>query len=388
MCPHRMIQIGRTSIAAAALAAVASITGCGPAPAPAPEATAVAAPSAPASSAALATTTVATAHEPVAVHAQSQPEDHPRPLPDGACRAQATSDAATPALAVHRWVDAYGIRHYSDHAPVDHVTAHRIIEVSGVPPIRVQATGYDVDLPEQFQQRAVADALGVQRVLHDALGVAAPRNLTLHVVFVSSAQAYAGMLDDPLLATSAGAYSPARRTIYVRRQVNDEASMTVVRHEITHALVHEAIGSLPTPLNEGLAEYFGRYRIEGLGGQIDIGAGRASIIAAAPSGDGTEALVDLIAREDSAFYAASANTAHASTREQRYVRAYALVALLMRDAQGRAALAAVLAAQRADPCTPVRVEEILERSFKGGLRALAGDWAGFMRDPPSDVRAY
>lgn len=331
-------------------------------------------------------TAAATANESVAAAAPAPPDNHVRSLPVAACRAQTAGDTATTALSVHRWVDAGGITHYSDQPPAGSVRGHRVIEVTGAPSLSVNATGLDVNLPDQLQQRAVADALGVQRALHETLGVAAPAGLVLQIVFVESAETYARQLDDPQLASSAGAYSPARRTIYVHTQASDEASFMVLRHEITHALVHESIGSLPTPINEGLAEYFGRYRIGGLGGQVDVGAGRSAIMAAAPVGDGTEALVDLLAREDSLFYADG--QAGSSTREQRYQQAYALVALLMRDAAGRAALAAVLAAQAEDPCRPVRAEAILERSFKGGLRVLALDWAGFMRNPAAEIRAY
>lgn len=300
-----------------------------------------------------------------------------------ACLAH-TANGASPAVAVHRWVDAAGITHYSDRAPPAATKGHRVIEVAGSPPVAVQATGYDVNLPDQLQQRAVADALGVQRVMRDALGIEPPRGMLLRIVFVGSADTYAGLVGEPLLANSAGAYSTAQRTIHVRLQAQEEASFAVLRHEITHALVHESIGNLPTPLNEGLAEYFGRYRVAGLGGQVDVGAGRQAIIAAAPTGNGADELVDLLSSEGAAFYAADGTT----HREQRYLRAYALTALLMRDAQGRKALGAVLAEQRADPCRPIAAESILDREFPGGLSSLAQSWAAAMHDPPVDIRAY
>ncbi|NCT68165.1 MAG: DUF4124 domain-containing protein [Rhodanobacteraceae bacterium] len=305
------------------------------------------------------------------------------PASSAACLAR-TASSAPRSVTVHRWVDAAGITHYSDQPPAATVAGHRTIEVGGLPAIAVEATGYDVNLPDQLQQRAVTDALGVQRVLRDALGVGAPAGLTLKIVFVRTAETYAGLIGDPLMAGSVGAYSSAKRTIYVRMQPHDEASFAVLRHEITHALVHESIGNLPTSLNEGLAEYFGRYQVGGLGGQVDLGADRDALQRAAPSGDGSEALVELLARDGADFYAGASDAA----REQRYVRAYALVALLMRDAPGRAALAAVLAAQQADPCRPVAVESVLEARHAGGLRALAGAWAGFMRDLPQGIQAY
>ncbi|MBO9663089.1 DUF4124 domain-containing protein [Dokdonella sp.] len=308
----------------------------------------------------------------------------PPPL-GAACLANSAPNAAASARAVHRWVDAAGITHYSDQAPPRDAREHRVIDLRAPPPISVQASGYDANLPDELQRRAAADALGVQRVLHDALGVVSPPGIALRVVFVGDGEAYGRLIGNPALSASAGAYSTAQRTIFVRRQPQDEASFAVLRHEITHALVHESIGSLPTPVNEGLAEYFGRYRAAGLGGQIDVGAGRPAIVAAAPDGDGSDALVDLLARDGEVFYAMDAD---ATARERRYLRAYALVAVLMRDAPGRAALADVLARQRADPCRAVAAERILDERYPGGLSALAGAWSGFMRDPPGDIRAY
>lgn len=306
------------------------------------------------------------------------------PTQTAACLARSDTGALR-SVTVHRWVDGSGITHYSDQPPPNAVQDHRLIEVQGLAPIAIKASGYDVNLPDDLQRRAVVDAVGVQRVMRDALGVAAPVGLTLHVVFVRAADAYAKLIGDPALASSAGAYSTGQQTIYVRMQARDEATFAVLRHEITHALVHESIGNLPTAINEGLAEYFGRYRADGMGGQIDMGADRSALIGAAPRGDGGDALVDLLARAGANFYAMSADT---STREERYLRAYALVALLMRDSVGRSALAALLAAQHAYPCTAVAAENVLDRRYPGGLPALATAWTTFMRSPPAAIEAY
>ena len=304
------------------------------------------------------------------------------PLPRVTCLAQsAASNNAVRSVAVHRWTDSAGIVHYSDQPAPANATDARIIEVSGLAPITVHASGYDVDLPDQLEQRAVADALRVQRTMRDVLGVPAPAGTTLHIVFVRAAATYARLVDDPALAGSAGAYSTARQTIYIRMQADDEANFAVLRHEITHALVHESVGNLPTAINEGLAEYFGRYRASGPGDTIDLDTDRQAMIGAAPKGDGDDALVDLLARSGDDFYAIGTDSAG---REQRYSRAAALIALLMHDEQGRLALADILAAQRADACHPVAVEKILDAHYAGGLRALAANWAAYMRDPPGN----
>lgn len=286
---------------------------------------------------------------------------------------------------MQRWTDANGIIHYSDRKPPAGARDLRTITLAREAQVQVQASGYDVNLPDQIQQHAVADALAVERVMHDSLGVAVPQGLGLKIVFVRSPQDYARLIGAPELANSAGAYSAATRTIHIRMQDRDEASFAVLRHEIVHALVHESIGNLPVAINEGLAEYLGRLRLAGSGDQVDLGRERAALIAQAPAGDGSDALVDLLAPEGQAFYAAHGA---AASREARYRRAFALVAMLMGSREGRASLTALLAAQAAEPCVPVAVEQWLGGQRPGGLKALAAQWVAFMRNPPTDVRAY
>jgi hypothetical protein len=299
--------------------------------------------------------------------------------PSAACLAK-TGGGATTVASIHRWVDAAGVTHYSDQAPATPVSGYRLLEVRGVPPIKVEASGYDVNLPADLERRAIVDAVAVQRVFHDALGIDGPSGATLKIVFVGDADAYARLVGNGALAASSGAFVPAQHTIFVRMQADEEVAFSILRHEITHALIHERIGDLPVPLNEGLAEYFRRYRVAGMGGQIDVAADHDGLVSAAPTGDGSEELVELMALAGTDFYTAD--------RDRRYLRAYALIALLMRDTAGTAALHTVLARQQAEPCVPVRAEAVLDESYPGGLRALAADWASFLRDPPLSVRAY
>ena len=60
----------------------------------------------------------------------------------------------------------------------------------------------------------------------------------------------------------------------------------------------------------------------------------------------------------------------------------------MERREGRVALGAVLAAQRADSCQPVDAGRLLDGHYPGGLIALAGDWSRWLRDPPSTVHAF
>ncbi len=323
---------------------------------------------------------VAAPEAPPAPTPPKPPQERHDTEPSAACLAR-TGDANAPRDAtIHRWVDAAGVTHYSDTAPAANVANHRVIEVHGLPPVKVEASGYDVNIPADLEHRAVVDTLAVQRVFHEALGIDGPPGMVLKIVFVGNPGTYGKLIGEPALAASSGAYVPPKHTIYVRMQADDELAFSILRHEITHALIHEWVGNLPVPINEGLAEYFRRYRVAGMGGAIDFAADRNALAASAPAGDGSEALVELLALAGSDFYAAD--------REQRYERAYALVALLLSTPEGAAALHDVLARQKDDPCVPVQAETILEARYPGGLSVLAADWSRFLRDPPAAVRTY
>lgn len=283
-------------------------------------------------------------------------------------------------LAVHRWVDERGILHFSDTPPPAGGREHRVIEVTGVPPIVVDARGHDVNLPSQLSQRVVADAQAIERALRTALGVEGEPGLSLNIVFVRSAEAYARLVPAPQMEGSAGAYAARTRTIFVRWQKDEDIAFTILRHELVHALVHERLGQLPVVLNEGLAGFFERLAVSGLGAQVAVGARARDRADPTVSTPGAAELVDLLAHDAGSFYAAG--------RELRYHRAYALVAVLLAEPGGRSALSAVLAAQRADSCVPVDLGRLLDARYPGGLVRLAEAWSRWLRDPPSAVHAF
>ena len=298
----------------------------------------------------------------------------------GRCLAGTSAAAPRGRMAVHRWVDARGILHFSDAPPAAGARDHRVIEVDGVPAVEVRARGHDVNLPDRLVQRVVADAQAVERAMRSAFGIDAGSGLVLDIVFIRSAQAYSRHVSSPAMAGSAGAYSPRERTIFVRWQDDEDIVFRILRHELTHALVHEHVGLLPVVMNEGLAGFFERLVVSGLGAQVAVGGDPDRDAAAARGGDGIDALVDLLAHDGASFYG--------SGRETHYERAYVLVTTLMAHPQGRAAIGAVLAAQRADSCAGVDVAELLDAHYPGGLARLAADFSRQLRDAPATVHAF
>lgn len=307
------------------------------------------------------------------------PQEHLPTPDDSPCRGGGGDGVIVRDAAIHRWTDPQGIRHFSDQPPVGEVSDHRVIAVPGTPPVAIEASGYDVNLPNDLNQRAVADAIAIDRILRETLGVTGEQRLRLKIVFVQSRETYATLIEEPRLASSDGAYSARSQTVYVRMQASEELTFRVLRHEITHALLHERVGNLALPINEGIAAYFERLQTVAQGGQVDIGGSRDVLVRMAPT-DASLALVDLLSSNPDTFYGAS--------RDSNYVGAFALIARLMQEAPGRAALAELLKQQYAEPCAPVAAERVLAATYPGGLDQLASDWQRWMQAPTATVHAF
>ncbi len=323
------------------------------------------------------------AHAETRANRESGSPDRSRPhaaIDVHACLA-GTAAAAKPAkTAIHRWVDDKGITHFSDQAPSGPAQGYRRIDALDLPPIVVHARGYDVNLPDDVVQNAISSAQAIERILRGTLGLEGDPGLLLDVEFIAAADAWARRIDSPAMVNSAGTYSPKDRTIHIRLQDDEPTNFLILRHEITHALMHERVGRLPTAINEGIAGYFEHLAVSGMGAQVTIADSPRSLRAARIEGDGHAELADLLAFEGADFYAGD--------QQRHYLRAYALVAMLMDTVPGRAALSAVLAAQRTQPCLPVKAELVLDARYPGGLAALARDWVAWLGNPPRSVHSW
>jgi hypothetical protein len=280
-----------------------------------------------------------------------------------------TSMIEQPAPVVHRWTDAAGRVSYSDQPPGDGALAHRTLTIDAEPPIMVRVDARDALLSPSLRARAIADAVGVAKVLDDVLGVRADGRATLQVLIAGSDAAFrAASPDGP---SQTGIYSGDRRLIVVRAQPRMEDTLEILRHEIVHALLHEWVGRLPSALNEGLAVYFEDYEVRGLGGIVQASRFARTLARAPPRGAGPPELHALLTLPYDAF--------HAHDRSDNYTRSLGLVSLLMASTEGRSALGDVLRAQRAQPCRPIDAAALLARRWRGGLDALGRAWAAHMR---------
>lgn len=295
------------------------------------------------------------------------------------CLANSGSDRPSePTL--HRWVDSKGVAHFSDRPPTDEsVRDYRTEGLREAPPLELSIEARATILPPHINSRALADAYAIAKIMRGVLGVETPGLLRLSVMIVGTDEAFGRELGEPM-GDRAGVYVGARRLILVRAQRDHEQTLSVLRHEIVHALVHEWIGRLPSALNEGLAEYFQEFSAQGMGGKVETRnyARRLQRAGLPPRSD--VALRALLSAPQQEFYA------HAKHRN--YDWSLGLVSTMMSTHEGRIALAKTLQAQRRNPCRPIDAAALLSKEWRGGLLTLHQDWTKHVASSGTSVHSY
>lgn len=296
-----------------------------------------------------------------------------------ACLAR-TGRQVAPAQTVHRWVDAAGVVHYSDQPPEsadsrDH--SQRLAD--DAPPVTVTIEPVDARLPPHATSRAITDAVAIGKVFKDVFELDTGGGLALRVSLAGSDAAFRRVAprDTP---SDSGVYSPKDRRIVVRTQDMPERTLEVLRHEITHALVHEWVGDLPTALNEGLADYFEHFEARGMGGQVNPKNYLWQMKQAMTRGPAEPALAKLLSLPYQNF--------HAYDRSENYARSLALISTLMSDPQGRKALGWVLQRQRGRPCLPIDAEALVRAKAPTGFADLARRWRAHQGGQATTVHSY
>lgn len=298
-------------------------------------------------------------------------------LDDTRCLAQ-TAPQVQPPQQIHKWVDQNGVVHFSDQAPDDHATPSELVTLTDTQPVDVRIETRSAEMPPHATSAAIADAVAIGKILRNALGIRVDGGLKLRVVFVGTDAAFRQAA--PGSTSTSGAYLPGTRTIVVRTRPLPNETLAVLRHEITHALIHEWIGRPPKALNEGMAEYFEQFVAQGMGGVVDPNRYARQMANAAPRRSALPALKALLAGHRDQF--------HGDGEQANYTRSMALISTLMASPQGRRTLSIALAEQRKQTCTPIDLARTLSRSWPSGLASLAAHWQQHMRNRTHAVHAY
>lgn len=284
------------------------------------------------------------------------------PPPNCRPRKPATMAAAT---SIHRWRDPSSGQWQFGNQPPPGVVAEPV-EVRDAAQARfalqVEADG-GLDVPTQLRDRAAADVVRLTAIMSTELGLPIDPAFALELRFVGSPEAVVAGMPGMGLPRAAGLYRYADQRIVLWRQPEDSETFRTLRHEVTHALLHEFVGAPPLWLNEGLAEYFEGLQTAGSGGRVAGNAWYAELLALA--GEGRLALaLETLGAGPEAFR-------NPRLAELYYAQSWALVDVLMASDNGQAVLARLLADLREAACRPFSSVQWLDQHYPGGTQALA-----------------
>jgi len=296
---------------------------------------------------------------------------------DTRCLADTSTQVQSPQR-IHKWVDAQGVVHFSDQAPNDEALPSELVTLADTQPVEVSVDSQAAALPPHATSSAITDAVAIGKVLRNILGVRVDGGLKLRIVFVGTDAAFRKAA--PGSTSTSGAYLPKTRTIVVRTRHSSDETLAVLRHEVTHALIHEWIGRPPKALNEGMAEYFEHFNPQGMGGVVDPNRYARRMRAAAPKGSALSSLRSLLGADQEQF--------HGHGELLNYTRSMALISTLMASPQGRRALSLALAEQRKQTCLPIDFAALLNKAWPAGLPSLAAHWQQHQKQNVHAVHAY
>ncbi|MEZ5442868.1 MAG: DUF1570 domain-containing protein [Lysobacterales bacterium] len=294
-------------------------------------------------------------------------------VPPPNCRPRAAPTTAPAATAsIHRWRDPTSGQWQFGAYPPAGVDAEPV-QIND----RAQArfglavdaeTG--LDLPSQLRDRAAADVVRLTAILSGELGLAIDPAFQLKVHFVGTPEAV--VAGRPIgLERAAGLYMHLEQRIVIWRQPVDRETFSTLRHEATHALLHEFVGAPPLWLNEGLAEYFEGLQTAGSGGRVDANPWYAELLSLA--GEGRPGLaMDVLGADARPFR-------NSRTAELYYAQSWALVDHLMDSEGGQQLMANLLSELRDSACGSFSTVAWLDRHYPGGAIALANAATGQRR---------
>ncbi len=278
---------------------------------------------------------------------------------------------------VFRWVDEQGKIHFGDRPdasdrqqPVDDLSARyrsqRKLELHVTLP-----DGPDAGLEADIQREGEL----VYRVVATLLPARYVRPVLINMTVFTDAVGYqAQRRSDNVGEQAAGYYHFEKNRIYLQRQYQREATLALVRHEMTHALSMAMVGTLPVWLGEGLAEYTEQLDYQMSAARVVLSERLlASLRQQTPL-----PLSQYLLLQPESFY---------QQGSRHYRQALALVFFLNSSQEGKVVLERAYEAVIDSPCQAAAVNATLA-FYPGGLAGLEAAFGHWLADGPHLPQSY
>lgn len=256
-------------------------------------------------------------------------------------------------------------------------------------PVSLSAHAGELDLTVSFEGSAPSADLeyrvrGVLGRMHawydDVLGLDLPEVLPLRVRLISSRETYEGLAAQVGVGHSTLGFFSLRTGGVVWRNPDEDELLRTLVHEASHFLANAGGASLPTWADEGLAEVFESFRIQG--NAIWLEPDR-NVLAWLRAGAGARVSADQLVAAGEADWVRLGNAPNAvGPGGSKYGYGWSLACFLFGSEPGRRTLAAVarVPGGRRDP---EAVRAAVQGTWPGGLTALDAQWRAWWRGSPS-----
>ncbi|MCD8523205.1 MAG: DUF4124 domain-containing protein [Saccharospirillaceae bacterium] len=262
--------------------------------------------------------------------------------------------------AVYRWTDSEGNVHFGDRPQQQNVaedlSKQYAAATQGVR-LFMEYPGWAGDAQLEFQLRREADLL--YRVLTRFIPQSAWRQINLNLVLFASQDAFDEFRQQQGANRGWMAYySGGQNQAYLARQNRDEWTLSIARHEMTHAMMTGMLGTTPVWLSEGMAQYLERLQWQMNSAQVKADHDGFRQLAVR----GLTGFSELADRQHAEF--------NGMAQESNYVRAAAMVFFLLDHDDGKRWLRQTLGHYAQHPCAPFVAERFFNQAYPGGLAAV------------------
>jgi len=305
---------------------------------------------------------------------------------------------------IYKWTDDNGVTHFGAKAPVDKPSveiseelkkASNIVEFREVKeieyyrpsaneiPISVEVDVRLVDytLSEESHALIQRQVKEIYRVYVELFGWPHQAIRPIVIKLFGNYQAFEAyqVANADGHVTSRSHYSPRRREVVMKGTEFTDATLGVLFHEVSHAIIHMGLRGTPTWINEGLAETFEYSQVKK--GKISFGYNMAwvEIMQHKLQEGSLRPMSEYLAITNKQWRAESARV-----ERSYYMIAWSMMMFMMTNDDAFKTLSAVINSGRQTPWwRGASLPERFSANYPGGLDKLDARWRKWLRTLPS-----
>lgn len=276
---------------------------------------------------------------------------------------------------IYQWTDEHGITHFGDRA---HTSKKQQGKARQVKLKLKQQRNFDLDiipinypLSRSLEQKVQLAIRKIHQIYTQRLGLSLDNIGTFTLKIFGTQQDFQHYRKQhyPNSKSATGIYSSTRKEAIVWRNKSVQHMMSVITHEMSHALLDiEYPHSVPTWINEGLAEYFENMRVAGQGITVPKSEGWLRQVRRAQQSQRLPSLRSLLSWGHKKWRRHDSNSKGLS-----YAQSWTLMYFLMRKNHQTGVVKALL--------NDIKTQgkyfsstTTLEKHYPGGITQLESDW--------------